>query len=144
MIFQTSMIMFHVNLQGCNRKLKSSDDFQFSAITIMDYWWLLHPWKLPSWELTYPVPAGTFESMIFRLSRLVGYVIPWRVICGSRKLVLWISSFLGPFIRFQQLVFGGVHVLLRDPKTEPSLATYRPGRSITQTIWQPQIFWRVI
>ena len=29
---------------------------------------------------TFPLPVGTFESMIFQTSRLVGYVIvPWRV-----------------------------------------------------------------
>ena len=33
----------------------------------------------------YPIPAGTFESMIFRTSRLVGYVIvPRRVFEYSR------------------------------------------------------------
>ena len=31
--------------------------------------------RLPSWELTYPIPVGPFESMIFPTSRLVGYVI---------------------------------------------------------------------
>ena len=36
--------------------------------------------KLLSRELTYPPKNGIFESMIFRTSRLVGYVsIPWRV-----------------------------------------------------------------
>ena len=38
-------------------------------------------WRLPSRELISPIPAGTFESMIFsKLPVLVGYVsAPWRV-----------------------------------------------------------------
>ena len=42
---------------------------------------------VPSWELTYPLPAGTFESMIF--------LFPFGGICdrfleGSNSGVLWV------------------------------------------------------
>ena len=40
--------------------------------------------QLPSWELTVSLFKGTFESMFFRLSPLVGYVIaPWKVTLAS-------------------------------------------------------------
>ena len=34
--------------------------------------------RLPSWKLTYPIPAGTFESMIFLFPRW-DMLVPWRV-----------------------------------------------------------------
>ena len=60
------------------------DEFsELSHFQVCDFAWLgrvnlnLCVWPrtyecLPSWELIYPLPALTFESMIFRRSRLVG------------------------------------------------------------------------
>ena len=38
-------------------------------------------------RVAYPRPVGTFESMIFRTSRLVGYsmLVSWRLIFNFRK-----------------------------------------------------------
>ena len=45
-------------------------------------------------ELTYPLPAGTFERMIFPTSLWVGYVFsfPWRVNLNSGQIIYNISS----------------------------------------------------
>ena len=53
----------------------------FRGVSRMTGTW---PFGIPSWELTYLLPAGTFESMIFLLLRW-GYVtvVPWRLVSMS-------------------------------------------------------------
>ena len=52
---------------------KSIEYSSFEPKTAFTYILIFYIYTVPSWEVTYPFPAGTFESMIFRYSRLVGY-----------------------------------------------------------------------
>ena len=63
MIFQTSMIMVHVNLPGC--KVNKP---RCLLLTLRFCWVITHP----NCEQTYPLPAGTFEDDC--LFPKVGYV----------------------------------------------------------------------